>query len=100
MTDEAVAADLTTTGDRPRWKRDTAVFLSGQTVSMLGAMLVQYGIMWFVTLETESGVVLMLSAVFGMLPQAGVSIFGGVWADRLNRKRLIFLVDANIAATT
>ena len=105
MTDEATTADqtptdMTTTGHRPRWKRDTAVFLSGQTVSMFGSMLVQYAIMWYLTILTESGVVLMLSALFGMLPQAVVSIFGGVWADRLNRKRLIIIADASIAVTT
>ncbi len=82
------------------WKRDATVFLSGQTVSMFGSMLVQYAIMWHLTLETKSGVVLMASAVFGMLPQAIVSIFGGVWADRLNRKVLIIAADASIAVTT
>ena len=100
MTDDVTTADLTSTGHRPRWKRDTAVFLSGQTVSMFGSMLVQYAIMWYLTILTESGVVLMLSALFGMLPQAIVSIFGGVWADRLNRKRLIIIADASIALTT
>ena len=85
---------------RAGWKRDVAVFLSGQTVSMLGSMLVQYAIMWHLTLETKSGLVLMASAVFGMLPQAIVSIFGGVWADRLNRKTLIIVADASIAVTT
>ncbi len=90
--------DSTTT---PRaWKRDTTIFLSGQTVSLFGSMLVQYAIMWHLTLETKSGVVLTLSAVFGMLPQAIVSIFGGVWADRLNRKWLIVLADGAIAVTT
>ncbi|QNO38761.1 MFS transporter [Protaetiibacter sp. SSC-01] len=67
---------------------------------MFGSMLVQYAIMWHLTLETKSGVVLMASAVFGMLPQAIVSIFGGVWADRLNRKTLIIAADASIAVTT
>ena len=67
---------------------------------MFGSMLVQYAIMWYLTILTESGVVLMLSALFGMLPQAIVSIFGGVWADRLNRKRLIIIADASIAVTT
>ncbi len=85
---------------RPRWKRDTGVFLGGQTVSMFGSMLVQYAIMWYLTLETESGAVLALSIVFGMLPQAVVSVFGGVWADRLNRKMLIIAADASIAVTT
>lgn len=89
-----------TTVPRAGWRRDVAVFLSGQTVSMFGSMLVQYAIMWHLTLETRSGVVLMASAVFGMLPQAIVSIFGGVWADRLNRKMLIIAADASIAVTT
>jgi len=89
-----------TTVPRAGWKRDVAVFLSGQTVSMFGSMLVQYAIMWHLTLETKSGLVLMASAVFGMLPQAIVSIFGGVWADRLNRKTLIIVADASIAVTT
>lgn len=85
---------------RPRWKRDTAVFLGGQTISMFGSMLVQYAIMWHLTLETRSGVVMTLAILIGMLPEAIVSIFGGVWADRLNRKRLIILADSTIAAST
>ncbi len=91
--------DAATTTHR-RWKRDASIFLSGQTVSLFGSMLVQYAIMWHLTLETKSGLVLMLSAVFGMLPQAVVSIFGGVWADRLNRRWLIIGADGAIAVTT
>ncbi len=94
---------MTTAGEKTvqrAWKRDISIFLSGQTISMFGSMLVQYAIMWHLTLETKSGVVLMASAVFGMLPQAIVSIFGGVWADRLNRKWLIILADGSIAVTT
>lgn len=85
---------------RRAWKRDVVVFLSGQTASMFGSMLVQYAIMWYLALETKSGAVLALSIVFGMIPQAIVSIFGGVWADRLNRKALIVAADASIAVTT
>ena len=43
---------------------------------------------------------MMLAVVFGFLPQALVSIVGGVWADRYNRKRLVILADATIAAST
>jgi len=85
---------------RPHWKRDVTVFLTGQTISLFGSMLVQYAVMWHITLETKSGVALALAAVFGFLPQAIVSIFGGVWADRLNRKALIIAADATIAVTT
>lgn len=87
-------------GARPHWKRDVVVFLSGQTVSLFGSMLVQYAVMWHITLETKSGVALALAAVFGFLPQALVSIFGGVWADRLNRKALIIGADSAIAVST
>lgn len=85
---------------RPHWKRDVVVFLSGQTVTLFGSMLVQYAVMWHLTLTTKSGVVLALAALFGFLPQAIVSIFGGVWADRLNRKLLIIGADAAIAVAT
>lgn len=85
---------------RPHWKRDVVIFLSGQTISLFGSMLVQYAVMWHITLETKSGVALALAAVFGFLPQAIVSIFGGVWADRVNRKALIIGADATIAAST
>lgn len=87
-------------GDRPGWVRDTVVFLGGQTVSLFGSMLVQYAVLWHLTLQTRSGAVLALSSVFGFLPQAVVSIFGGVWADRHNRKLLVIVSDATIAITT
>ncbi len=89
-----------TAAARPHWKRDVVIFLSGQTISLFGSMLVQYAVMWHITLETKSGVALALAAVFGFLPQAIVSIFGGVWADRVNRKALIIGADATIAAST
>jgi DHA3 family macrolide efflux protein-like MFS transporter len=86
--------------DRPHWKRHTVLFLSGQTVSLFGSSLVQYVILWYLTLETRSGVVLTLATAFGFLPQAAMSVFGGVWADRYNRKLLLIGADATIAVTT
>ncbi|MDH4397612.1 MAG: MFS transporter [Actinomycetota bacterium] len=82
------------------WKKRVTVFLVGQTVTTFGSMLVQYAILWHLTLTTKSGVVLALAAVFGFLPQAIVSIFAGVWADRVNRKLMIIFSDAAIALAT
>jgi len=87
------------TANRP-WKRDIALFLGGQSVSMFGSMLVQYAIVWHLTLVTQSGWVLTAAIVCGMLPQAIMSTFGGVWADRMNRRTLIIAADASIAVTT
>ena len=80
-----------TSQDMPGWKRRVTVFLVGQTITTFGSFLVQYEIMWHLTLTTKSGLVLALAAVFGFLPQAIVSIFAGVWADRVNRKMMIIV---------
>jgi DHA3 family macrolide efflux protein-like MFS transporter len=74
--------------------------LTAQTVSVFGSFLVQYAILWHLTLTTKSGFILALAAIFGFLPQAIVSIFAGVWADRVNRKTMIIAADAAIAAST
>ena len=76
------------------------LFLGGQTVSLLGSMLVQYAVFWYLTIEYKSGSIMALAAIFGFLPQALVSVFGGVWADRHNRKLLIIGADAAIAVST
>ncbi len=82
------------------WKKRVATFLVGQTITTFGSFLVQYAIMWHLTLTTKSGLVLALAAVFGFLPQAIVSIFAGVWADRVNRKWMIIISDSSIALAT
>ena len=89
-----------TSQDMPGWKRRVTVFLVGQTITTFGSFLVQYAIMWHLTLTTKSGLVLALAAVFGFLPQAIVSIFAGVWADRVNRKMMIIVSDSVIALAT
>jgi DHA3 family macrolide efflux protein-like MFS transporter len=86
--------------DPPHWLRKVILFLGGQTVSLFGSMLVQYAVFWYLTITYESGRIMALAALFGFLPQAVVSIFGGVWADRHNRKYLIMGADAAIAVST
>lgn len=80
--------------------KKVVIFLTGQTITTFGSFLVQYAIMWHLTLSTKSGVVLALAAVFGFLPQAIVSVFAGVWADRVNRKLMIIVSDSVIALAT
>ncbi|NRQ34693.1 MFS transporter [Nonomuraea sp. NN258] len=82
------------------WRRNVALFLTGQTVSLFGSMVVQYAVMWWVTLQTRSGLAMALYAVAAFLPQGLVSIFGGVLADRMNRRVLVMIADAAIAAAT
>jgi DHA3 family macrolide efflux protein-like MFS transporter len=82
------------------WKKNTALFLSGQGLSLFGSMLVQYAIGWHITLKTQSGSMMTLFIIAGILPMFFVSPFAGVWADRFNRKLLINGADAAIALAT
>ncbi|HOA86114.1 MAG: MFS transporter [Microbacteriaceae bacterium] len=86
--------------DPPHWLRSVILFMSGQMVSMLGSMIVQFAVMWYMTIVYQSGLIIAVVAVVGFLPQAIISIFGGVWADRHNRKRLVIGADAAIALST
>ncbi|NCC76244.1 MAG: MFS transporter [Clostridia bacterium] len=86
--------------DRSGWQRLFAVFIASQTVSLLGSSLVQYAILWYITLETNSGLMMALSIIFGFLPTFFLSPFAGVWADRFDRKKLIMLSDLGIALAT
>lgn len=83
-----------------RWAKNLAIFLSAQTISLFGTSLVQYAIMWHVTLDTKSGVMMMFYIICGFLPTFFLAPFAGVWADRYNRKLLIVLSDSIIALAT
>ncbi len=82
------------------WKKKTALFLSIQTISLFGSSLVQYAITWYITLSTQSGVMMTISVLCGFLPMFIMSPFAGVWADRYSRKKLIAYSDMMIATVT
>lgn len=82
------------------WKKNIILFLAGQTISLFGSSLVQYAIMWHITLSTQSGIMMTISILCGFLPTFFLSPFAGVWADRYPRKTLIILADTMIAVAT
>ncbi|MGB5947478.1 MFS transporter [Paenisporosarcina sp.] len=82
------------------WKKNIIIFLSSQTISLFGSSLVQYAIMWHITLTTQSGMMMTLFILCGFIPTFILSPFAGVWADRYNRKVLIILSDGLIAVAT
>lgn len=85
---------------KTNWKKDITLFLSGQTLSLFGSSLVQYAILWHITLSTKSGLMMTISIICGFLPAFVLSPFAGVWADRFNRKKLIIVADSFIAVST
>lgn len=84
----------------PNWKRNAAIFIAGQFLSMFGSMLVSHAITWHITLQEQSGSLIAVFTAAAMLPMVFVSPFAGVWADRYNRKYLVNLSDGAIALIT
>lgn len=82
------------------WKKSIIRFLSAQIISLFGSSIVQYAIVWYITLTTSSGKMLMFSTLCGFMPQIIISLFAGVWIDRYERKKLVMLSDSAIAFST
>lgn len=83
-----------------KWNRYITRFLVAQTISLLGSSIVQYAIIWYITLTTSSGKMITLSTLCGFLPQILISFFAGVWIDRYSRKRIVIITDCLIASAT
>ena len=77
-----------------------ALFLASQAITLLGSSIVQFAIIWYVTLETSSGGWVALLSAAAYIPQFLISFFSGVWADHYPRKRLIIAADGAIAIAT
>ena len=82
------------------WKKKTAFFLISQTITLFGSQIVQMAVIWYVTLQTTEGAWVAAFSLCSYLPQFFLSFWGGVWADRYNRKVLIIAADTGTAAVT
>ena len=82
------------------WKSQAMLFLISQCITLFGSTLVQMAIVWYVTIQTSSGVWVAAFTVCSYLPQFLVSFVAGVWADRHSRKKLIIGADSLIALVT
>lgn len=97
---EAAPHPSPTEDEFPAWKHRVGLFLGAQAISLFGSSIVQYAILWHLTLTLKQGWVIMLYSVVAFVPQAIVSFFGGTLADRMNRKTVIVVSDSVIALVT
>ncbi|MDR2482708.1 MAG: MFS transporter [Treponema sp.] len=75
------------------WKRNFYIMSAGQAVSYIGSAAVQFSLIWWLTKETGSALMLSLAGLCAHLPQALLGPFAGVWVDRLKRKTVIIAAD-------
>lgn len=83
-----------------KWKKQILMFLISQNLSIFGSSVVGFSIIWYITLETSSGVWITITTIATLLPQVIISLWAGVVADRYDRKRIIMLSDGFTAAVT
>ena len=72
----------------------------GQALSLFGSALVQFALIWWLTQESGSATVLAIASLVGMLPQILIGPFAGALVDRWNRRIIMIIADATIAAVS
>ncbi|WP_321388936.1 MFS transporter [uncultured Enterococcus sp.] len=83
--------------DMKNWRRNFYLFLTGQFLSGITSMIVQYSIIWYLTETTGSATILSIATLLGMIPMVILSPFAGPFIDRLNKKGVLMVTDIIVA---
>lgn len=73
---------------------------TGQAASLIGSQLVQFALVWWLTIQTGSATVLAIASIAAILPQVVLSPFAGAYVDRWKRRHVMIAADGLIAVTT
>ena len=86
--------------DGRRWRAPFFTIWGGQALSILGSQLVQFALIWYLTVQTGSATVLATASLAGTLPQVILGPFVGTLVDRWNRRWTMLLADSVITLAT
>jgi MFS transporter, DHA3 family, macrolide efflux protein len=73
---------------------------SGQASSLIGSQLVQFALVWYLTIQTGSATVLAIASMAAIVPQIFLTPIAGTYVDRWRRRHVMIAADACIAAST
>lgn len=82
------------------WQKSFFIIYIGQAFSLLSSSTVQFSIIWWITIQTGSALSLTIASIVGLLPQAILAPFAGVWIDRYNRKKVMIIADSAVALSS
>src|SRR5215211_5008471 len=88
----------TTQQPSEKWASHFFTIWIGQAFSLVGSALVQFALIWWLTQKSGSATVLAIATLVGMLPQILLGPFAGALVDRWNRRIIMMIADATIAA--
>ena len=80
------------------WLFRIVLIWGGYAISAFAGTAASYAGIWYVTEATESPLILAFLYVLAFLPMGLLSPFGGVIADKYNRKVIIIVCDAILSA--
>jgi MFS transporter, DHA3 family, macrolide efflux protein len=83
-----------------RWAPRFFAIWTGQAFSLLGSMLVQFALVWWLTQTTGSATVLATATLVAVLPGIVIGPFAGALVDRWNRRLIMIVADSLIALVT
>jgi DHA3 family macrolide efflux protein-like MFS transporter len=86
--------------ENKHWFKTYIYIWTGQFVSLLTSSAVNFAVIIWLSLEYKSAEILALSGIAGLLPQALIGPFAGVFIDRWDRKKVMIFADAFIALCT
>ena len=82
------------------WKKQFTTIYVGQAFSLLGSSAVQFAVIWWLTVQTESAVTLTLASIAAFIPNMIIGPFAGVWIDRYNRRTVMIAADGLVALSS
>ncbi len=82
------------------WKKPFVMIYVGQAFSLLGSAAVQFAVIWWLTIQTESAITLTLASIVSFLPNMLIGPFAGVWIDRYNRRTVMIAADGLVALSS
>jgi MFS transporter, DHA3 family, macrolide efflux protein len=83
--------------DGKAWRPAFFTIWGGQALSIFGSQLVQFALIWYLTITTGSATVLATAVLVGMLPNVILGPLVGTLVDRWNRRLIMLLADGVIA---
>ena len=78
------------------WLAIIAFIWAGQAASMITSYAAGYAVVWYVTESTGSALMLAAMNIAVMLPVGLISPFGGIVADKHNRKLIMIAADGAV----
>ena len=80
--------------------RNYALLFWGQLISATGTQMQIVAVAWQVYLLTHSAIALGIIGLLQAIPRLLLSLVGGVFADRFDRRKLLLIIEAAMATSS